>query len=115
MKLNMRRASLEDASVLGQINYDAFKKIGDDHNFPSDFPSAQYAVGTVTALVSNPGIYSVVAEADGKIAGSNFMDERNPIAGIGPISVDPSVQNQSIGRHLMENVLERVKARNFAG
>ncbi len=115
MKLNMRRATLEDASVLGQINYDAFKKIADDHNFPSDFPSGEYAVGTVTALTSNPGIYSVVAEADGKIAGSNFMDERNPIAGIGPISVDPSVQNQSIGRHLMENVLERVKARNFAG
>ena len=101
--------------MLGQINYDAFKKIADDHNFPPDFPSVEYAIGTVTALTSNPGIYSVVAEADGKIAGSNFMDERNPIAGIGPISVDPSVQNQSIGRHLMENVLERVKARNFAG
>ncbi len=107
MKLNTRRATLEDASVLGQINYDAFKKIADDHNFPPDFPSAEYAVGTVTALTSNPGIYSVVAEVEGKIAGSNFMDERNPIAGIGPISVDPSVQNQSIGRHLMDNVTRR--------
>ena len=67
------------------------------------------------SLISNPGVYTVVAEADGTIAGSNFMDERNPIAGIGPISVDPSVQNQSIGRQLMENVLERVRARNFAG
>ena len=115
MKLNMRRASLEDAAVLGQINYDAFKKIADEHNFPPDFPSVDAAVGTVTALTSNPGFYNVLAEADGKIAGSNFMDERNPIAGIGPISVDPSIQNQSIGRHLMENVLERVRARNFAG
>ena len=115
MKLNMRRATLEDAAVLGQINYDAFKAIGDAHNFPADFPSVDDAVGTVTALTSNPGVYSVVAEVDGKIAGSNFMDERNPIAGIGPISVDPSVQNQSIGRHLMENALERVRARNFAG
>jgi predicted N-acetyltransferase YhbS len=115
MKLNMRRATLEDAAVLGQINYDAFKKIADDHNFPPDFPSAEYAVRTVTSLISTSGIYSVVAEADGKTAGSNFMDERNPIAGIGPISVDPSVQNQSIGHHLMENVLERVRARNFAG
>jgi predicted N-acetyltransferase YhbS len=115
MKVNMRRATLEDAAVLGQINYDAFKAIGDAHNFPPDFPSVDQAVGTVTALISTPGVYSVVAEADGKIAGSNFMDERNPIAGIGPISVDPSVQNQSIGRHLMDNVLERVRARNFAG
>jgi predicted N-acetyltransferase YhbS len=115
MKLNMRRATLEDAAVLGQINYDAFKAIGDAHNFPPDFPSVDQAIGTVTSLISTPGFYSVVAEADGKIFGSNFMDERNPIAGIGPISVDPSVQNQSIGRHLMENVIERVRARNFAG
>ncbi len=115
MKINMRRATREDAAVLGRIDYDAFKAIGDAHNFPPDFPSVDAAVGTVTSLISNPGFYSVLAEVDGTIAGSNFMDERNPIAGIGPISVDPAVQNQSIGRHLMENVLERARARNFAG
>ncbi len=115
MKLNMRRATREDAAVLGQINYDAFKKIADEHGFPPDFPSVDFAVGVVTSLASTPGVYSVVAEADGKIAGSNFMDERNPIAGIGPISVDPSVQNQTIGRSLMEDVLARARSRNFAG
>ncbi len=115
MKINMRRATREDAAVLGRIDYDAFKAIGDAHNFPPDFPSVDAAVGTVTSLISNPGFYSVLAEVDGTIAGSNFMDERNPIAGIGPISVDPAVQNQSIGRHLMENVLERAGARTFAG
>ena len=115
MKLNMRSATREDAAVLGQINYDAFKKIADEHNFPPDFASLEEAVGTMNAMTANPGIYSVVAEVDGKIAGSNFMDERNPIAGIGPISVDPTVQNQTIGRALMENVLQRVRARNFAG
>ena len=115
MKLNKRRATREDAAVLGQINYDAFKKIADDHGFPPDFATVDDAVGAVTSLASNPGVYSVVAEADGKIAGSNFMDERNPIAGIGPISVDPSVQNQTIGRSLMEDVLARARSRNFAG
>src|SRR5579872_2410328 len=115
MKLNMRRATREDAAVLGQINYDAFKKIADDHGFPPDFATVDDAVGAVTSLASNPGVYSVVAAADGKIAGSNFMDERNPIAGIGPISVDPSVQNQTIGRSLMEDVLARASSRNFAG
>jgi len=115
MKLNMRRATREDAAVLGQINYDAFKKIADDHGFPPDFATVDDAVGAVTSLASNPGVYSVVAEADGKIAGSNFMDERNPIAGVGPISVDPSIQNQTIGRSLMEDVLARARSRNFAG
>lgn len=115
MKLNLRHASLEDVPALAQINYEAFKKIAEEHGFPPDFPSVEHAVGTVTSLIRTTGIYNVVAEADGRTAGSNFMDERNPIAGIGPISVDPTIQNQSIGRSLMENVLERVRARNFAG
>jgi Acetyltransferase (GNAT) family len=43
------------------------------------------------------------------------MDERSPIAGIGPISVDPSVQNQGVGLRLMQAVLERAASRNFPG
>jgi len=115
MKLNLRRATREDAGVLGQICYDAFKKIADEHNFPPDFPSVEHAVGAITSMIANPGEYSVVAESDSKIAGSNFMYEGDAIAGIGPISVDPTAQNQSIGRHLMEAALAHARSRNFAG
>jgi hypothetical protein len=53
----------------------------------------------VGAMLATPGFYCVVAELDGKIVGSNFLDERDPISGVGPpISVDPAVQNQTIGR-----------------
>jgi GNAT acetyltransferase-like protein len=52
---------------------------------------------------------------DGRVVGSNFLDERNPIAGIGPISVDPAVQNQTVGRQLMLAVVERAAQRKFAG
>ena len=62
-------------------------------------------------LLSHPNFYSVVAERDGKIVGSNFLDERGPIAGVGPITVDPAEQNQTIGRSLMLAVLERARAR----
>ncbi len=115
MKLNMRRATREDAGVLGQICYDAFKKVADEHNFPPDFVTVQHAVGAITSMIANPAEYSVVAESEGKIAGSNFMYEGDAIAGIGPISVDPSIQNQSIGRHLMEDALAHARSRNFAG
>lgn len=115
MKLNLRRGTLEDAAVLGPLNYEAFKTIADQHNFPPDFPSSEDATATITSLLSNPGVYSVVAESGGRITGSNFMDERNPIAGIGPIGVDPTSQNQNVGRALMLDVLERVRKRNFAG
>jgi hypothetical protein len=49
------------------------------------------------------------------VVGSNFLDERGPIAGIGPITVDPAAQNQSIGRRLMLDVIERCTRRGVAG
>ena len=48
-----------------------------------------------------------MAEVDGRIAGSNFIDERDPIRAVGPITVDPKGQNAGVGRRLMEAVLER--------
>jgi predicted N-acetyltransferase YhbS len=44
---------------------------------------------------------------DGRIVGSNFLDERGPVRGVGPITVDPAAQGGGVGRRLMEAVLER--------
>jgi predicted N-acetyltransferase YhbS len=104
-----------DAAVCGSICYEAFKAIDDEHNFPWDFPSAQVATGVLTMMLSNPGFYSVVAEQEGKVVGSNFLDERGPIAGVGPVTVDPASQNQTVGRRLMSAVLDRANERDAAG
>lgn len=66
-------------------------------------------------MFSHPGYYCVVAETDGRILGSNCLDERNSIAGIGPITVDPAAQNRRVGRALMEAVMERTRERNTVG
>ena len=115
MNLKLRPGTREDAAACGLIDFEAFKSISSEHNFPWDFPSVEVATGMTTFLLSNPGFYSVVAEDDGRVVGSNFLDERNPITGIGPISVDPAVQNQTIGRQLMLAVMERSAKRGFAG
>src|SRR5438132_468399 len=115
MSIVLRPGRPPDAASCGLICFEAFKAINDEHKFPWDFPSAEVAIGVLTMLLSNPGFYSVVAEQDGKIVGSNFLDERGPIAGIGPITVDPSSQNQTIGRRLMGAVLDRASARHAAG
>jgi GNAT superfamily N-acetyltransferase len=52
-------------------------------------------------------IWGVVAEIDGRIVGSNFLDERSPIGGVGQITVAPEGQNSGVGRKLMQAVLER--------
>src|SRR5262249_46208171 len=75
----------------------------------------EVAIGLLAWMLAHPGFYSVIAEIDGRIVGSNFLDERNRIAGVGPITVDPAVQNRAIGRHLMDAVHERVAERSFAG
>ena len=43
------------------------------------------------------------------------LDERNPIAGLGPITVDPAVQNKSIGRRLMDDAHQRAAQQKFLG
>jgi hypothetical protein len=65
-------------------------------------------------MFSHPSFFCVVAEQDGKIIGSNCLDERTPIAGVGPITIDPSSQNRSTGRQLMQAVMTRATERKFA-
>ena len=111
----MRPGTAADAAVCGAICYEAFKAIGTAHNFPPDFPSAEVASGVLSRLLGHPSFYSVVAERDGRIVGSNFLDERSSIAGVGPITVDPSGQNSGVGSRLMENVLERAARQKATG
>ncbi len=114
-KTQIRRATGEDVDVCGEICYRAFCAIADQHRFPHEFPSKKAAVGTLRGMISNPGFYGIIAELNGRIAGSNFMDERSPIAGIGPISVDPDAQNSGAGRAMMQHMLARVAANRLAG
>lgn len=111
----IRRARPEDAEACGKICYEAFRAIATAHNFTPDIPSAEVARGFLSMMFGNDGFFCVVAERDGRVIASNCLDERNPIAGIGPITVDPAAQNRSVGRKLMEAVLTRAAERNFLG
>jgi predicted N-acetyltransferase YhbS len=115
MKLTLRPGTAADAPRCGEICYAAFKAIAEHHNFPPDFPSPEVATALLTGLLAHGGFYSVVAEAEGRIVGSNFLDERSVVAGIGPVTVDPAVQNRAIGRQLMQDVLNRARQRKFPG
>ena len=111
MNLTIREAAPGDALECGRICYEAFKAIALEHNFPPDFASIEAAAGLIASMIGRPGIYGVVAELEGKIAGSNFQDERDPVAGIGPISIDPRAQNHGIGGRLMRAVIEHASSK----
>jgi len=115
MPITIRPATLADAASAGQICFDAFSTISSAHNFPPDLPSAEFSVGLMSMFFSAPGFYCVVAEDNNRILGSNCIDERAIIHGIGPITVDPSTQNRGVGRLLMQAVLDRARSQHAAG
>jgi len=96
---------IADTEKCGDILYRAFQTIADHHNFPRDCPSVEGGIGLISSLLSNRGFYGIVAERDGQIIGSSFVDQRSSIVGIGPVSVDPATQDQGVGRALTQAVV----------
>jgi GNAT superfamily N-acetyltransferase len=113
--VTIRRASPEDVVLCGRICHEAFTVINEQHRFPPDIPSAEIGIGLLGVLFAHPGFYCVVAEIDGEVVGSNCLDERSAIAGVGPIAVRPGVQNRSVGRMLMRALIDRAYERSCPG
>jgi hypothetical protein len=113
--LVIRIAKPADAAVCGQICYEAFAALSAKHSFPCDFPDPETTVGLFSMLFSSPGFYCVVAESGGRIVGSNCLEERSLIGGIGPISIDLRAQNIGLGKKLMLATMERANKTCPAG
>jgi GNAT superfamily N-acetyltransferase len=114
-RLEIRRARPDDARACGRICYEAFYAINTFHHFPPDIASATMAEGFLAWMFAHPRFYCLVAEADRRAVGSNCLDERDAIAGVGPITVDPAAQDHAVGRALMRDVLERAARKGAAG
>ncbi|HUI82216.1 MAG TPA: GNAT family N-acetyltransferase [Bryobacteraceae bacterium] len=113
--VTIRRAKPEDAEICGRICHAAFDKINRAHGFPPDLSAPEAGIGVLTMMFTNPGFYCVVAESGGRMIGSNCLDERSSIAGLGPITIDPEAQNRGVGRRLMQAVMDRARKRGVAG
>ncbi len=99
----------EDVERCGSICHAAFKDIADRHAFRPDFPAPEAAIQLMHTLCTNPDVFSVVAERDGVVIGSNHLVEYDAIRAVGPITIDPQTQAKGAGRLLMEAVIERGK------
>jgi predicted N-acetyltransferase YhbS len=115
MSATIRRAIPRDLAAVAPVLYSAFKSISDQYRFPPDFESPEAAHGVASLLLNHPKFYGVVAEDAGRLLGSNFIDLRSPTVGLGPISVDPTVQNKGVGRQLMLAAMGEARRRSCAG
>ncbi|HKS88625.1 MAG TPA: GNAT family N-acetyltransferase, partial [Stellaceae bacterium] len=115
MAVTLRPITPADVPDAGRICHDAFAAIAGGHNFPPDFPDRDVATEVISRLVGHAGFYGVVAEEGGRVLGSNFVDERSPIVGLGPITVDPAAQNKGVGAALMRHMIERADRNRAPG
>lgn len=99
---------------LGRVCYEAFKDIADRHGFAPDFPSVQVARSVIGTLVERKDFYGVAAIVNGELAGSNFVSLTDPVAGVGPITVDCAFQGRDLGRALMLDVIDHAQRNKIA-
>lgn len=111
MEITIRSATEADAQACGRICYEGFRAVTDRHGYPPVFASIEVATRRLAAFLANPSVFGLVAELEGKrrIAGFNFLSERDPVRAIGPIAVDPSLHGYGIGRRLMQAALDRAR------
>jgi GNAT superfamily N-acetyltransferase len=107
LAITVRAIEPADGDECARIVYEAFGGLHDYHRFPRDFPTLEAAAQLTSAFIGHPAIWGVVAEAEGRIVGSNFLDERGSITGVGPVTVDPRAQGHGVGRRLMEALMEQ--------
>lgn len=113
--ISVREATADDAGDCARIFYDAFESIATRHHFPIEPSSREFTRFKVTDMLSSDGFVGLIAERDGELCGSAFVDQRGVIGGIGPVTVDPASQDAGVGRALMEAALDREHTRGAAG
>ena len=90
MAIELVPAEPQHVSELVRICFEAFKDLQDRACGTRDFSTVEIAQQVLGKLVQRDDFYSVSALDNGKLAGSNFLSLMDPVAGVGPITVDPS-------------------------
>jgi len=107
MDIEIGGAGPVDEAVCGRIDYDAFKVLADRHLFTSVFSPLEAAMRVVLIFFGLETMWSAVAEVGGRVVGTIFSYEGDPIHGVALVSVDPGEQRRGVGRRLMDAALAR--------
>ncbi len=113
MAIELVPAEAQHARELGSICFEAFREVHDRGCGTRDFPTVDIAQQVLGMLVEREDFYSVSALDNGRLVGSNFLSLMDPVAGVGPITVDPSYQGQGLGRTLMQDVIDYARRHNI--
>lgn len=114
MSIEIVPVRADHVPALAKICFEAFGRLQDRHGVERDFDSVQTAEMVVGLFAGRPDFAGFAAVQRNKLVGSNFISFSDPVAGVGPITVDPEVQAGGIGRALMVAVLDEARRRGVS-
>ena len=113
-KVRIRPMEPGDAQACGRCAFEAHRCVAEMNNFPPEHPSVEFSIGMMNAKIKDPQAHGWLAERDGEVAGSIFLNDfaPTPVAAIGPLTVHPRHEGGT-GRALMEAALGQAQSRSI--
>lgn len=105
----------EHTEDLARICHLAFNTLHERHNVPPDVPTVDVGRLIIGAVINRPDYAGMAAIDNGRILGSNFLLHADEVCGVGPITVDPTIQSRGIGRTLMQWAIDEARRRRGPG
>ncbi|MCJ7511275.1 MAG: GNAT family N-acetyltransferase [Dehalococcoidia bacterium] len=103
----------DQVEAVGKLVYEAFRDVAIRHGFKPIYESLDFATLHMRNLSRREGFTSFVAIEGGQPLAVNFLDQRNDIAGVGPVAVGVEHQGRGLGRMVMEALLEQAEVSGF--
>jgi len=103
----------DQVEAVSKLVYEAFRDVALRHGFKPIYDSLDLATLHVRSLSRLEGITSFVVIEGGQLLAANFLDQRNDIAGVGPVAVGVEHQGRGLGRMVMEALLEQADGSGF--
>jgi GNAT superfamily N-acetyltransferase len=111
MPIQLIPARPEHADDLARICHLAFNSLHERHNVPPDVPTIDVGRLIIGGVINRPDYTGVAAVENGRTLGSNFLLHADDVCGVGPITVDPTIQFRGIGRTLMQWAIDEARHR----
>lgn len=111
MPIQLIPARPEHTEDLARICHLAFNSLHERHNVPPDVPTIDVGRLIIGAVINRSDYTGIVAIDNGRILGSNFLLHADEVCGVGPITVDPTIQSKGVGRTLMQWAIDEARRR----
>jgi predicted N-acetyltransferase YhbS len=111
MSIELIPARPEHLPELSRICHLAFNTLHEHHRVPPAVPTEEVGRLIIGGVLPRADYVGTVAVDGGRVVGSNFLLLADEVCGVGPITVDPTVQSRGIGRRLMQWAIDEARRR----